>query len=443
VFNILLSKKKLSTHTNKKALLITYYWPPSGGSPVLRWLKFTKYLPEYGWDVSVFTPDNPVPQAIDEELFSEIPAGTTTYKTKIKEPANWFGFKKSTGTQATGFISKKGKRSLLNELVVWIRGNVFIPDARMFWIRPSVKNILKLLKEEHFDAIITTGPPHSMHLIGLEVKKKTGIKWLADFRDPWTNIDYYPELKLTKYSDRKHHRLEKGVLKIADVVITVSPTMTSEFKEMGASNAVTVTNGYDQPSEEIKKNINLDCQFSIMHLGSMPKSRNPEMLWPVMGELVHEIDGLRNDLKIHLIGKVDAAILAAIEANDLTKNLYREEQMSNKKAIERQSQAQVLLLVINNTPNAKGILTNKFFEYMMVKRPILCVGPIDGDAAAILAETASGAIFDYKEKDKLKEHLISLYHQFKAENLKINSGATEVYSRRNLAGKIAEVLKKN
>ncbi|HBH49340.1 MAG TPA: glycosyl transferase family 1 [Bacteroidales bacterium] len=425
---------------NKKALLITYYWPPSGGSPVLRWLKFTKYLPEYGWDISVYTPDNPVPQAIDEDLLHEVPLGTSIYKTRIKEPANSFGLKKNNNTQATGFISGKGKKSLLSEIAVWIRGNIFIPDARMCWIRPSVKKLTKLLKQKHFDTIITTGPPHSMHLIGLGLKQKTGIKWMADFRDPWTNIDYYPELKLTKRADKKQHRLEKAVLENADVVVTVSPTMTQEFVAMGARKVVTITNGYDEP--ELKKPVNRDCRFSILHLGSMPKSRNPEQLWPVLGELVKENQAFRNDLKIHLIGKVDASILEAIKENGLNTNLFTEDQMPNQKAIQRQQAAQVLLLVINNTPNAKGILTNKFFEYMMVKRPILCVGPTNGDAASILKQTGSGRIFDYSDQENLKAQVQEYYNQFKAEKLEISSEATDIYSRKKLAGKIASELNK-
>lgn len=430
----------MSVEQNKKALLITYYWPPSGGSPVLRWLKFTKYLQAYGWDISVYTPDNPVPQAVDEELLSEIPFGTTLYKTKIKEPANWFGLKKLGKVQSTAFISEGGKKSFLSELAVWVRGNVFIPDARMFWIRPSVRKLKKLLKDEHFDAIITTGPPHTLHLIGLALKKKLGIKWMADFRDPWTNIDYYPDLKLTRWADKKHHKLEKDVLKHADAIVTVSPTMSKEFEEIGATNVITVTNGFDGIVEENTEK--LDYKFSILHLGSMPQSRNPEQLWPVLGEICRENTEFANDLKIHLIGNVDHSILAAIEENNLNKNLFREGQMPNSEAILRQKRAQLLLLVINNTPNSKGILTNKFFEYMMAKRPILTVGPTDGDAAEILNETNSGVIFDYSEKNKLKEQILEFYQHFQNGQLQVNSSKVETFSRKKLAGSIADILNK-
>ena len=429
----------MNSTRNKKALLITYYWPPSGGSPVLRWLKFTKYLKYFGWDVSIYTPDNPVPQAMDEELLSEIPFGTTIYKSKIKEPANGFGFKSNKQKiQSTAFISEEGKKSLIGELAIWIRGNIFIPDARMFWIRPSVRKLTKLLKTEHFDAIITTGPPHSMHLIGLGLKKKTGIKWLADFRDPWTNIDYYPDLKLTKRADKKHHRLEQQVLNNADAIVTVSPTMTTEFEEIGGKSIHTITNGYDAIAGQ--ETVEPEKEFSILHLGSMPKSRNPEQLWPVLGELCKENKEFEACLKIHLIGNVDHSILKAIDENGLNQKLFREGHLPNSEAILRQKQAQVLLLIINNSPNAKGILTNKFFEYMMAKRPILTIGPSDGDAATILEETGAGVIFDYNEKEKLKKKIMELFELYKSNKLVVDSSKIENYSRKNLAESISGIL---
>jgi glycosyltransferase involved in cell wall biosynthesis len=423
----------------KKVLIITYYWPPSGGSPVLRWLKFVKYLPEFGWQPIVFTPQNPVPQAYDETLLGEVPSGIRVYKHKIIEPANSFGFKKPGNVQAASFISEKKKKSLFQELMIWIRGNFFIPDARMLWIRPAVRKIIQILKDEPVDAIISTGPPHSMHLIAYHVKKKIHIPWIADFRDPWTKIDYYKELKLTRAADSRHHKLEKLVLSGADKVITVGSTMTREFMELGYNHITTLTNGYDDeaiPDEPTRQT----GSFTILHVGSMPESRNPAQLWPVLRELCTENKDFSNKLKIKLIGKVDHTILADIENNNLGTYLERKEQVSNSEALREMKQATVLLLVINNTHNSKGILTNKFFEYLSVGRPILAIGPEDGDVAQIIRETGAGSIFDYDVFENLKNKMGQYYMGFCTKPLSVSPAGIEQYSRRNLTKELAGAL---
>lgn len=425
----------------KKVLIITYYWPPSGGSPVLRWLKFVKYLPEFGWQPVIFTPQNPVPQAYDETLLSEVSPDIKVYKHKIFEPANSFGFKKPGNVQAASFINEKKKKSLFRELMIWIRGNFFIPDARMLWISPAVRKIIHILKDEPVDAIISTGPPHSMHLIAYHVKKKMHIPWIADFRDPWTKIDYYNELRLTNAADRRHHKLEKLVLSGADKVITVGSTMTREFMELGYNHVITLTNGYDDeaiPDETTGQT----GPFTILHVGSMPESRNPAQLWPVLRELCTENKDFSDKLKIKLIGKVDHTILSDIKNNNLEVYLERVDQVSNAGALREMKQATVLLLVINNTHNSKGILTNKFFEYLSVGRPILAIGPEDGDVAQILRETGAGSIFNYDICENLKSKIRHYYMDFCNKSLSVSPEGIEQYSRRNLTKELAGELNK-
>lgn len=426
----------------KKVLIITYYWPPSGGSPVLRWLKFVKYLPEFGWEPVIYTPKNPVPQAYDKSLLNDIPSGLQVYSTKIKEPANWFGFKNNSGrkTQSTAFISETGKKSVINELAVWIRGNFFIPDARMFWIKPSYRFLKRKINSENFDAVITTGPPHSMHLIGYRLKKETGIAWLADFRDPWTKIDYYHQLKPGRLADKAHHRLEKLVLNTADAVVTVGPTMTAEFREAGCKDVYTITNGFDYLPE--KKSAGKPTSFSILHVGSLPSSRNPENLWPVLKELLKDIEGLKNDLIINCIGKVDYTILQQIESNQLSGFLKQSEHLPNEEAIGEMQKAAVLLLVINNSQNAKGILTNKFFEYLSVSRPVLAIGPTDGDVAKILKDSNAGNIVDYSDFAGLKKIVKDYYLAYSENKLNVNVTEIEKFSRRNLTQSLVEILEK-
>ena len=218
----------------KKVLIITYYWPPSGGAGVQRWLKFVKYLREFGWEPIVYTPENPEAPAVDESLLKDIPKNLTAIKRPIWEPynlyKNFIGQKKDERINA-GFLTEKKKPGLAEKISVWVRGNWFIPDARKLWITPSIKFLSDYLKRNPVDAIVSTGPPHSMHLIALGLKKKLNLPWLADFRDPWTNIDFYDKLMLTKASDVKHKKMELDVLKNANIITAIGWSMADDLKK--------------------------------------------------------------------------------------------------------------------------------------------------------------------------------------------------------------------
>ena len=239
----------------KKVLIITYYWPPSGGAGVQRWLKFVKYMRQFGWEPVVYTAENPEIPVVDTSLEKEIPEGITVLKIPIWEPYSiykkFIGRKKEDKINAS-FLSETKKAGLTEKISVWIRGNFFIPDARRFWIKPSIKFLETYLSENKIDYVISSGPPHSMHLIALGLKRKFPLlKWLADFRDPWTNIDFYEKLMLTPMADKKHHRLELSVIKSADCVLSIGSSMSEEFKEMyKASGGINfskfkvITNGF-------------------------------------------------------------------------------------------------------------------------------------------------------------------------------------------------------
>jgi glycosyltransferase involved in cell wall biosynthesis len=427
---------------NKKVLIITYYWPPSGGSPVLRWLKFAKYLHEFGWRVTIYTPENPEPQAIDKTLLAEIPERASVIKKKIREP--YALFKRLLGKPkgrnlATAFISDTNKRSLLNEFIIWIRGNFFIPDARKLWIKPSVQFLTDLLNKNPHDVVVSTGPPHSMHLIAFGLKKRTGIPWLADFRDPWTNIDYYSQLKLTKLADKKHHRLETQVLQNADEIVTVSPTMKEEFSKITKKPIRTIYNGFDNiPEQDLIEYTGNN--FIILHVGSMPETRNPQLLWKVLGKLTEEDTKLKEQLRIELIGNVDYSVLQSIKEHGLTDFLVNLDHMPNTEVIRRMAQASLLLLVINNTPNAKGILTNKFFEYLSVKRPIIGIGPTEGDAAKIFEDTGSGCMLDYLDEKGIEKYIRSVINDLREGLHSVDIKNIDNFRRRNLTKELAETL---
>ncbi len=427
---------------NKKVLIITYYWPPSGGSAVFRWLKFSKYLPEFGWQPIIYTPLNPEAPFEDPELLNDIPCEAEIVKTKIWEPYNFYkiftGHKKKDKIQV-GFLSDKKKPGLMSKIGVFIRGNFFIPDARRFWIQPSVKFLEKYIKEKPVDVIVTTGPPHSLHLIAMKLKEKTAVPWLADFRDPWTNIDFYKDLMLTRRSDKKHRYLEQKVAQNANALVTIARNMTDEFKQIGANNAFTIPNGFDdtdKPDTPYSKSE----KFVITHTGTIAKSRNPEIFWKSVSDLIHENKTFSEKLTIKLIGKLDASVYDHIEKYKLQDKTEIIGFMAHDEIIKEQMNSSVLLLLINNTPNAKGILTGKFFEYLCAERPVLAIGPKDGEVAEILNDTGTGKICDYEDVKCLKLVLLNFFQLHIENKLFINASGIEKYSRKSLTGEIVNIL---
>lgn len=428
----------------KRVLIITYYWPPSGGGGVQRWLKFTKYLRDFGWEPVIYTPENPEIPVEDLSLFKDIPENLTIIKKSINEPYGLY--KKLTGKSKdqkiqTAFLSESAiKSSFMESLSVWVRGNFFIPDARKSWINPSVKFLLSYLKENEIDTIVTTGPPHSMHMIGYELKKKLDLFWLADFRDPWTNIDFYDQLKLTKRADRKHHKLEIEVLTTADAVTVVSPGMIVDFKEKVNRNYVFIPNGYDAADMQTDRDITKSGKFTLSHIGSLTKTRNPKNLWQAIKELISESESFSNDLEIRNIGKIDYNVVESLKNAGLYKYLNALDYLPHNQVIDEQKSASLLLLLINDAPNSGLILTGKVFEYMASGTPIICIGPGNGDAAEMLKVSRCGGVFDFKEIVLLKRHIEDSYRKFKRDDLVSHCINVKQFERKQLTSRMADVL---
>jgi len=421
----------------KKALIITYYWPPAGGSGVQRWLKFVKYFRDFGIEPVVYTVENPNYPIVDESLSKDIPEGMEILKHPIWEPNNLFAFFGKKKTESAGFLNPNP--SFFGKILQYIRANYFIPDARKFWVKPSTDYLKKYLKSNKIDVVITTGPPHSMHLIGLNLKKELNIKWLVDFRDPWTEIDYFQQLPLTKKAIEKHHSLEKEVLKNADAVLVVGKTMQENFSGFN-SHVITVTNGFDEVLTN--ENIALDSKFTVTHIGLMNADRNPRMLWEVLSEIVSEKEEFSRDFELKLIGKADASVIEDISKYKLSKNVQVIDYVTHDKVVEFQKKSQVLLLIVNNVPSAKGIITGKIFEYLMAQRPILAIAPIDGDLAEIIKETNSGLVVNFQDKNTLKIAILDLYLKFKQGNLTVESKSIAQFHRKELTKKVSELIHK-
>jgi Glycosyltransferase Family 4 len=427
----------------KRVLIVTYYWPPGGGSGVQRWLKFSRYLPEFGWEPVIFTVDNPQYQLSDQSLEQETLPGIEVHRLKAFDPNDlynkWFG--KSIGKPNVGFTSSK-KESAAFRLVKWIRGNWFIPDSRIFWVRPASKRIKQLLTEKKFDAIITTGPPHSLHLIGKKVATSSGIRWIADFRDPWTEIYYFNEMKPSERSRQKHLRLEKMVLQSAQDIVVVGETMKKMFSQHTQVPIHVITNGYDhedylnqQKPHSYNKNT-----FVLSHIGVLSPTQNPYSLWKALQELVIEESGFKESFILKLTGEVDHGILKSVKEMGLDSYLVHTTYQPHKKAIDAQIEADILLLSINKVVNSEYLLTGKLFEYLGAERPILCIGPPKGDAAEIISQTASGQTFDFEDVAGIKDFIKRMFHVHQTAEIHPESREISRFSRKSLTKRLVDIL---
>lgn len=427
----------------KRVLIITYYWPPSGGSGVQRWLKMSKYLPQYGWEPVIFTADGAEYPVEDASLSKEVPPETVVLKLPIVEPYSiykrFLGIKGNEKIKA-GFINEGAKKSAWKEnLSIWIRGNLFIPDARCWWIKPSVRFLSKYLKDNKIDVIISTGPPHSMHLIAMELNKRTEIPWVADFRDPWTDIDFYDELKLTRWADRRHHKLESAVMQNASRVVFVGRHGALLQKEKHHRDIDVITNGFDFDIPQEPHT--LTAKFTISHVGIIGSSRNPLALWDALKELIDENEAFRQHVEVRLIGQVDRSVFDSVKERLLSDYVTFTPYIEHDEVFHVLSESQTLLLLINNTPSAKSILSGKIFEYMASGRPILAIAPPDGDAAAVLQETETGTICDFDDKDSIKATLLTLFERYSNDDLHtIYKAQVNAYSRKELTKKYAVIL---
>lgn len=435
----------------KRVLIITYYWPPSGGSGVQRWVKFAKYLPAQGWQPVIYTPENPELTTIDKTLADEIPPEVEIVKTRIFEPYGIYRklMGKGSTTDLKDLTADSAGRDEVNpingrrkswkqKLSLFIRGNFFIPDPRVMWVRPSVCFLKKYLKERPVDAIVTTGPPQSMHLIGLDLSKATGIPWVADFRDPWTKMFYFKHLNLTSRAERKHHRLEKSVIDAATRVVAVSPLVQDEFKSMTDTPVELITNGFDE--EDFRKDVERDEYFNITHTGLFASDGNPEILWKVLSEKCSDDEEFRRSLRIRLVGKTDKEITDSIKTAGLAANLKDFGYRNHETAVREQLNASVLILPLRKEPEYRAVLPGKLFEYLASRRPILGIGQTDGAMARIVSDTCSGVVYDWDEEKKIRAWIDFCWEEFKNDELYDNTSDISGFTRRSLTARLAGLL---
>lgn len=433
----------------KRVLIITYYWPPSAGSGVQRWLKTVKYLRQYGYEPVVYTVSNSQFELRDEALLSEVPNGVEVIRQPIWEPFDLYnrfmGAKQKATNNVNPLYAAKQGKGLKARLAIWVRSNLFIPDTRMFFISPSVKYLTQYLKTNPVEVMVTTGPPHSMHVIGLGVKralKKQGVNlpWLADFRDPWTQIGFYKELNLSGFARHKHERLEYAVLTESDSVVAVSHAMAEDMDTLAPIKTQVVHNGYDEADFQFTGPAQASNSFTISYVGMLGFPRNHQVFWKALADLTATNEAFAKHLRIDFYGKIDPVVQASAEEFGLSNWLSFKPYMPHHEILEVQRSSAVLLLMIDNVNNSKGILTGKIFEYLALQRPILCIGPEGGDAQAVIQETQSGYFSDYHDLETLKQNLMTLFTGWITNTPVTSPSGYEKFSRRVLAGKFASLL---
>ena len=418
----------------KKVLIVTYYWPPSGGAGVQRWLKFAKYLPEFGWQPVILTVDPQYasyPQR-DESLAKEIGPDCLVYTTKSFELYNLYKFISGKKEVPYGGFANESKEGFLQKVSKFLRGNFLLPDPRKGWNKYALEKAEELIREYDIKTVVTTSPPHSTQLIGLKLKKRHNIKWIADLRDPWTDIYYYHQFKHTALARQIDRNYERQVIEQADVIVSVSEDVKRIFAEKSrmpiAEKTMVVPNGYDEEDFKLK-DLPAESRKIITYTGTISEAYDVDKL---LEALVRLDERLKEQLLIRFVGKIPQAIEQRFRDTGLEIELMG--YVDHQKSIEYLLRSDLLLLVLPKVNNNKGILTGKFFEYLASQKPILAIGPVDGDLARIILDTNCGRIFDYSDMAGMIRYIQNIFDQ---EITLVKPESAGSYSRRELTRRIS------
>ncbi len=429
----------------KKVLIITYYWPPSGGSGVQRWLKFVKYLPQYGFTPYVFTPENPSFDVKDPSLEKDVPEEAEVIRFPIWEPYQLFfgisrifrsGATKATPTQ---LVSGK-KKTLFQRITTWIRGNLIIPDPRVFWVRPASRFLEEFIEENNIKTIVTTGPPHSIHLIGLRLKKKLpGIRLIADFRDPWSDWGFLDTLMVGSLARRRHQQLEQRVLKNADLITTITPFYVRRFATLSGRSVELLTNGYDNDDFANVAPVKTD-KFIIRHVGIVNEKCNPRPVMVAIKSLMSSNASFHEKVLIEFVGEVHPDFRKFVTDDQVLNSVtVFSKPVPHKELISLYNTSSLLLLVLLGYKDAEGYLPGKLFEYIATGLPVLGVGPVNGDADNLMKEAAVGRMVESPQE--IEQTLAKEFLRWQTESTTPKAKNIENYSRKAITGKLAGMIR--
>lgn len=432
----------------KRVLIISYYWPPTGGSGVQRWVKFAKYLPQEGWQPVIYTPENPEQLAVDASLEAEVPAEAEIVKTRIIEPYELYRkfLRRSGHGEAAVEVNPVNARnkSFFQKAAMWVRGNLFLPDPRCLWIGPSVRFLKNYLKDHPVDLIVSTGPPQSMHMIGRRLSLETGLPWIADFRDPWTKIFYFKHLAMMPSTLKWHQRMEKKVLDDASAVVAVSPLVQQDFQAMTQTPVELITNGFDEcdfPEGRCEDAFGgPDKDFVITHTGLFAADGNPTILWKVLADKCRADENFGKHLKIRLVGKTDSQITDSLEAVGLSDNVINLGYQPHAVAVEEQRTASLLILPLRKEPEYKAVLPGKLFEYLASWRPVLGIGQTDGAMSIILNTTKTGLVLDWNDEASLARFIELCWQRHLKGELTVEDADLSQFTRKELTRRMAALF---
>ena len=412
---------------NNKILIISYYWPPAGGSGVQRWLNFSNQLSKKGWDVTVFTALNAKYPIIDNKLSKTINSSLKVVKIPIFEPTRFLKSNKSENINSNNFFTK---------ILFWVRANLFFPDSRMFWIKKVSRQATDYINQNNINCLITTAPPFSVHLIGLNIKKATNVKWISDFRDPWSDFFQLKLLPLLTFQIKRHAKAERQCLKFSNAVLTTSPTLTSKYSKVN-ENSHTVFNGFDSFIKS--KNSN---KFLFMYSGVMKSVQNPKNLWYVLEEISKENKSFFQDLKVRIIGDIDDEIKSELNGKLIGSKVKFEKYLEREELDKEISKSKILILSSVNLDSVDNIIPGKLYYYFSIKRPILGFSRINSDVSKIIKKTNSGRVFDYSNKIDLKNHILELYNNYKTGASDFKPSDLNHYTFDVLSDQIIKILNK-
>ena len=427
---------------SRNVLLITYYWPPSGGAGVQRMLKFAKYLPRFKVKPYILTVSNPTYPVYDESLKEDIPPEAAIYTSKSLEPFQLYGFLAGKTKQdvAQPTTALKQTKSLSAKAARWVRGNLFIPDARAGWLLTARKKALDLVQQYGIEAVITSGPPHSVHFAGSYLKKKAGVRWIADFRDPWTRIHYNQVLPRTSIAKNIDLKLERSILQKADEVLVVSPAMANIQEQIQNRSYQVIPNGFDPDDFRVisqEKSTSTSPKLTIRHVGSVSENSVPGGFFRALAEM-----GVKNSLNVEFVGSIHTGVMEQVSAFGLEAIVTHVPYLPHDEAIAKMQSADMLLLSIPKVENNELILTGKLFDYLAARKPILLLGPEKGDAAKIINELQAGTATGHGEITKIKTILAKAIQKYPEPLHKIPKFSLDdhPYSRIQTAKKLSELL---
>lgn len=423
----------------KKVLIITYYWPPSGGSGVQRWVYFAKYFKEFGVEPIILTVnEKSAAYPSEDRTLLKLADGIEVHKTKSVDLLKFYSRLKGGGSKDKiphGNIGNSNNRSLFDKLATSIRANFFIPDARVGWNKYALRKAKELISTYSIDVVITTGPPHSTHLIGKSLKQELGINWIVDFRDPWREVYYNDMFKRSKKNDLLDQKMELEVLEQCDHILTVGPSMQEllQKKIVGEPQKVHVYyNGYDH--ELMEKSTKTEHQvFTIAHIGVFSSLQPFEAFLT----FIKELSSIKK-IRVEVAGNTDLNIISALQGIT-TIDFVNHGRVTHEKAIDIMFSANLLINCLANSSFSKLLVSGKLMEYIATGNPILIIGNKEGDAAKLLNQFNLGKTFESHETNEMVKFSLDVIDG----NFKVVSSETvKEFTRQSIAQKLGSFIKK-